>query len=603
VDAYVLLLLFRFLSHEDPGVVLHHESYAAFNTVHNASFYDAMLDRLASYGAATTLITAMDYETQRIFDAVKRHRIMSSDKFLWVGPNDWVGYNVSNVPVGSLGVTIYSLNSSESMASKFMALWQSLDPSEYPDADGDRSTLSSYSAFAVDALYAVARAFQRVIDGNFEGSGYAKRKEAYQELIDGVQFDGVSGHVSLDASGDRELSRYAIRNYRGGGGWEIIGYTASNGISEHVLDLDDSKLIWPDGGSGAAHGAKYSVQYIPECPAGYEPKDKSGTYTCEPCDVGYYKPYVGPEACSACPEGADCEGVGISVPCILPGYWRPQPPAGEEGDFDTWSVFKCDVRRRCLGGCDLSATCAENVIQSSPVCGVCLDGYYSDRSGCSKCPASQSSLLAAEYALIVLLILFVFTAILGLYVFSIQSATRTSIITGGSFAARSQNSISEKSSFDRSSRTSITQKIVFAIQFFRNLKASGLFVTVKLTVSFFQVIIGGLSHSDIEWKFSLASSIFAVDLNPMNYVPAISQCASKGSLDKPFVHILIILFLPAMFIALLIFAYHIVLYLIRRNAPTILSSSAKIVNKTMFDITLKGLVWFFLFSFPLLASG
>jgi ABC-type branched-subunit amino acid transport system substrate-binding protein len=201
----------------------HHESYPAASASHNASFYDAMMDRLASHGAATTVLTVAPAEAQRIFDAAKRHNIMSSDKYLWIGSNYWMTVNLRNVPIGSLDVTVYSLNVSQSMASRFMSLWRSLDPSEYPDLDGDRSTLSSYSSYAVDAVFALALAFQQTINSNYVGSAQGMRQDVYDRLVDSVEFGGVSGIFHLNANGDREGSIFQIRNYEGDKKWTVIG--------------------------------------------------------------------------------------------------------------------------------------------------------------------------------------------------------------------------------------------------------------------------------------------------------------------------------------------------------------------------------------------
>jgi hypothetical protein len=562
-----------------------------------------MIDRLASYGAATTVITTRPVEAQHIFDAVKRHNVMSSDKYLWVGPNSWVSANLSNVPLGSLGLTVYSLNTSEPMASRFMSLWRSLDPSEYPDLDGDRSTLSSYSSYAVDAVFALALAFQQTINSNFLGSPEGMHQDIYQRLVDSVEFDGVSGYFRLNANGDREGSAYQIRNYQGDSNWAVIGYSDSQ---NNLLGLDSSSLMWPDGKMGAAHGSTYSLQYEPECPAGSEPRVKDGLYYCELCEVGHYKPSAGNDKCSVCPEGSDCEDVGIVVPCILKGYWRPQPPAGEEGDFGKWSVFRCDVTKRCLGGCDLSATCAANVLQTSPVCGVCMEGYYGTGDTCSACPSRSSYLKAAEIAFVVLMIVVVFCLLLGLYAFFVYSITGINIFVVED-TLRPQKRIIVRSDSDTLASENLKSKMVDGIatvsRLVGNLKSHGLFVTVKLALSFVQVLLGTLPRLDLDVDKSSLPFVFSVDLNPMHYVPIMSECTSSKALDGPFVHILVILFLPSMFLVLIFFVRSLMMYLMRRNAPSLLASSGEEVNRAMFDVTLRAIVWFCLFSFPLLASG
>jgi hypothetical protein len=604
-----LLLSFRFTNRDGKkGNIIRHESYIGEAESHNASFYDAMMDRLASYGAATTVITTMFAEAEYIFDAVKRHHIMSSDKFLWVWPSDLVNANLSNVPLGSLGVTMYSLNASDVMASRFLSLWKSLDPSEYPDLDGDRSTLSSYSSFALDAVFSLALAFQLTINSNYVGSMEGMRQDVYERLVDSVEFDGVSGMFRLNANGDREGSVYEIRNYQGNDNWAVIGYSKS----QNKLLFSDSAMVWPDGVKGPAHSSAYSLQHKPECPAGFEPKAIGGLYYCDLCEVGYYKPTTGNQPCSLCPEGTDCEDVGIVVPCILEGYWRPLPPQGEEGDFEKWPVFTCDVTKRCMGGCNLNATCAANVLQTSPVCGVCLDGYYGTGATCTKCPSSRSRLKATEIALVIMMFLVVFCLLVALFSFFIQSVTGINVFAveiapiavSQSRAKQRYESVTSEGFSHERFKSTISDGILLASRFVSGLKSQGLFVTAKLTISFVQVLMGTLPRLDLDVDgISAPSFVFSLDLNPINYVPILSECTSGDTLERPFLHILVILLLPILFLVMTYIVRMLIVYMMRRNAPRRLASSSLAVDRAMFDVTLKAVVWFCLFSFPILASG
>jgi hypothetical protein len=291
--------------------------------------------------------------------------------------------------------------------------------------------------------------------------------------------------------------------------------------------------------------------------------------------------------------------VGIVVPCILQGYWRPQPPAGEEGDFGKWSVFRCDVSQRCLGGCVLNMTCTANVLQTSPVCGVCMDGYYGTGEACTKCPSNSSILKATELVVVGLLIVVVFCMLLGFYAFFIHS------ITGINIFVAEKSVASKRNVSDIQSRDSIKIRMIESIATVsRFIVSQGLFVTVKLALSFVQVLLGTLPRLDLDVHIgSSPSFIFAVDLNPMHYVPIMSECTSSDALERPFVHILLVLFLPAMFVVMVFPARWLVAYLMRRNAPSLLSSSVAVVDRAMFDVTLKAIVWFCLVSFPILTSG
>ena len=151
---------------------------------------------------------------------------------------------------------------------------------------------------------------------------------------------------------------------------------------------DYSLLTWPDNTTGKA--TSYSTQRTLYCPAGMEPSQTSITpliYGCTQCRVGYYSPDVSPDACLECPSGADCNDVGVAIPCVSSGYWRALPGADEDlGDFDKYPLYSCDVVEACISGCQFNDTCAEGRVGTSVTCGVCVEGYYLNyRGGCMEC--------------------------------------------------------------------------------------------------------------------------------------------------------------------------------------------------------------------------
>jgi hypothetical protein len=409
----------------------------------------------------------------------------------------------------------------------------------------------------------------------------------------------------LDANGDRERSSFEFVNNKGHLWWDLIGSIDSKDESYQNLFLNTSNIIWPNSQQGAAYAQNYAVQYVPLCPAGSEPILKGSTYHCETCRVGFFKPDVGSEPCSMCPEGADCNDVGIVVPCILPGYWRPEPPAGEEGDFSKWEVFRCDLTHRCLGGCQLNATCAMNVKQDSPVCAVCEHGYYALRESCEMCPASSSPWVAMEYFIIVFFILLVIAALVGLYALQIYSILGINVFYSAKDEPQDLKLDDDEDSTPRYFRSSsrLARSMGYASVIFNLIKARGLYVTVKLTLSFLQVLMGTIPRLNIEWTTSVSSLVNFADLNPMNYFPILSGCATTHTLHGPFVHIILVASVPLAFLVALGSVKWIMQQLLRRNAPKVLENNVSAVEKAMFDVTLKALVWFCLFSFPLLTAG
>jgi hypothetical protein len=135
------------------------------------------------------------------------------------------------------------------------------------------------------------------------------------------------------------------------------------------------------------------------------------------------------------------------------------------------------------------------------------------------------------------------------------------------------------------------------------IKSHGLFVTVKLTLSFLQVLMGTIPRLNIEWTSSVSLLVTAADLNPMNYFPIMTGCSSGDQLHGPFMHILLIATVPLAFLFALTSVKFIMQQLLRRNAPRVLDNNVTVVEKAISDVTLKAIVWFCLFSFPLLTAG
>ena len=126
----------------------------------------------------------------------------------------------------------------------------------------------------------------------------------YTTLTREITFEGVSGYIEFDSQGDLANPQYRIVNY-GAGEWRGMGTATST--SSQV----SREFIWPDG-TVAYSSTKYSAQLVPYCPAGQEPVlGVSGTYVCSLCNVGFYNPEANTMACKECPEGADCDDVGM----------------------------------------------------------------------------------------------------------------------------------------------------------------------------------------------------------------------------------------------------------------------------------------------------
>ncbi|CAN0419458.1 unnamed protein product, partial [Ectocarpus fasciculatus] len=202
---------------ERNGTVLKQITFAS-KSGENATFYEDIMDVIATTGAPGIVLVTTASEAQKLLVARASHPVMRSDKFLWAGVDDWIGSDDVSAPAGTIGLVPQPFDDTEfDVGQQFMDLWKSLDSTEYPDADGDRTTLSTYTAYAVDAVFGMALAHQAVIDSNFDGTAEERNKEAYLDLLGSVFFIGVTGQVDFDASGDRLYAHYDILNVDSGG--------------------------------------------------------------------------------------------------------------------------------------------------------------------------------------------------------------------------------------------------------------------------------------------------------------------------------------------------------------------------------------------------
>jgi hypothetical protein len=71
-----------------------------------------------------------------------------------------------------------------------MDLWANLNPAEFIDSDGDRSSLGSNTLYVADAVFALAQAFQKVTGSETGSSGDALKREVFTHITNDVEFKG-----------------------------------------------------------------------------------------------------------------------------------------------------------------------------------------------------------------------------------------------------------------------------------------------------------------------------------------------------------------------------------------------------------------------------
>jgi hypothetical protein len=105
-------------------------------------------------------------------------------------------------------VSLAPYQSHSQINSKYVNFWMTLDPLEFPSDSDDRSRLTPYGPYVVDAVISLALAFQETINDQKVLSLKDEREYTYERLIEDVQFDGTSGSVGFDANGDLKVSTY-----------------------------------------------------------------------------------------------------------------------------------------------------------------------------------------------------------------------------------------------------------------------------------------------------------------------------------------------------------------------------------------------------------
>jgi hypothetical protein len=584
------------------------------NSVDQATFYDTLIVELIASGSPVIVGSTFRAEMQKILDAAnKTHPALLGPDYLWLAVDEWVETVDVNPPLGTVGLGPKNYETDDPfLGDDFLRLWKTLDPAVYVDTDGDRSSIFIYSASAVDAVFALALAYQSVIDSNFQGNDVEYRRQVSKFLFDSIEFIGLTGTVRFDRFGDRELARYRVNNYHSDG-WVTVGLTElSGGENGESININESILIFPDGNTGSA--SRYTSQYTPICQPGLEPIDQAGKMVCNPCDVGYYKAYVGSQPCDPCPEGADCDDRGIAIPNILPGYWRKNPPTEQaKGDFDAYRIFRCDIEKNCIGGGpDLSNLCAANFDPTSPICGVCSDGYYLDSMNeCSECHGNEKFITGMEALMSLVVVFFVGTFLYFFHSQVVEKLPKVAVHTSapGSIDIKeipSATLIQQGSSSDSGSGSPVAHLFdsprLFVRHTLRALKSHGVFVTVKLTVSFVQVLAGALLSVKVEWTSGISMLLSLIRYDPLESLSLFSGCKSSAHLSTYYVAQLLILFAPLAFAFLTLIVNRIALY-VNIAHGSIADSNREIAEDRLRDSSIKALVWFCLFSYPILASG
>jgi hypothetical protein len=541
--------------------------------------------KIAASGTPAVLLIIYQDEVSKLWRASEKNVRVSSTSIAWIGVDAWIDQSFDDPDVlknGIVGLSVYKSN--DTVRQDFTRVWESLDAKEYPDTDGDRSTLATYTPYLVDSVFALALAYQATINADTGLDGAYFRQQVFTEITK-IVFSGVSGVKDFNSYGDMVNPLYSIQNYHNYSGtkkWMNVGYSNNTYVYVNLQDV-----IWPDGSKGKT--SSYSHQLSPLCPPGSEPADvvsMDDIKICSQCQVGFYSPDFGSEPCYKCPMGADCGDVGVAIPCIRPGYWRQEPPFSEIGNFNKYEVFKCDIEESCRGGCLLNETCKSDILQTSPVCGVCSEGYYNAGNKCDKCTSESRSLYIGRFFIEAVV---VFSAILAL-LWAVTSQEIQAVAARATTGYVESKSEAEKYGGFMGHLFFIVSRII----------PRGV-VTAKLIISFWQVLTNGFFTLSLEWPRSMRVFVSLVSINPLNRYAARVTCDNSDE-QQSLINLTLMLCLPFVFFLLLLGSYGVVYFRVvlplQDEKQNKLSEDKFIAAKTALrDISIKTIVWFCLITF------
>lgn len=359
------------------------------------------------------------------------------------------------------------------------------------------------------------------------------------------------------SNGNRGEPIFGFANF-GESSWIRNGFANDKGIEIYNY----SSLIWPDNSTGRA--TSYSQQTQLHCPAGMESTQTSQSpviFGCTQCRVGFYKPNVGPEMCTECPDGTDCNDVGISVPCISRGFWRAIPSNDYNlGDFSLYPVFSCDIPEGCVSGCELSEICAVGRVATSVTCGVCEEGYYLNHRGkCLKCSADD----VISRASVIAIYIFGISLLGSIYFIGIRMLADAEIKAINGFVT-SRSSVKESFQLEVGDvdmretnsrwtiRATVTTLKSNALHYISPQNFRDVMITSKIVLAFFQVMTAFFSLDlDNQMSSGLHEFFDSYNMNPFRGNEDLVACSSLSDDILPYYFIVLnCLFLPVFIMGL-----------------------------------------------------
>lgn len=379
---------------------------------------NAIIIKLLASGAPTVVFITGTEQYKLFFTFARENYARYLQRFVFFGGDALNSAKKAFIPIGSVATNAASTVGTATET--FMKYWSNASASDYEDDDKNRSTLNFRSYLAIDAFISLAIALQKTLEAN---SQLVNRSLDFNQRVvttihKEVMFNGTTGSIKFDESGDTLVQAFDVFNMNGDGLWKKIGI--ANKADTSMVKYSD--IIWPNGQKNA--NASYIKQFMPLCNPGYSPSltyldNKPYVYQCFPCAVNSFKYIYGSDLCMPCPLGTECSNIAVTLPCIMAGYWRDleliKKNNGDMDNFVYYPVYECDLLDSCIGNCNpiefsnsnkstVSTLCASSSAPDSTLCGVCSSGYYQFFGSCRVCVKGTKDIVNITYTLFTILL-------------------------------------------------------------------------------------------------------------------------------------------------------------------------------------------------------
>lgn len=215
-----------------------------------------MLKAILQSGSPIVLFCVPYEIAESVVIAAAAVEAVDSSSIMWVFSDFFVTYDLDKTNIEDYvgNVASHTLNgafflhpfqAANDIADTFIDMWQDLDPVEYPDYNGDRTDIMYFSSYIIDSFCSLALAYEKTLEeGNYE-DGSLFRERVYFNLVNNVEFEGLSGMKSFNSFGDLSHPVFSVLYVGLEGEFVEVG-----NINDTSVNINVSSFYWPDGSQG-----------------------------------------------------------------------------------------------------------------------------------------------------------------------------------------------------------------------------------------------------------------------------------------------------------------------------------------------------------------